>query len=157
MERTEGGPLRRWHIITFLCTLAGIAVALALLTWAAMKEIMGGPYRVPGSLTDEAEAYILAGKDGEVLSCCARYLAYHPTDAQAKWYRAVALHRLGRKEEAEQQFKEISGIDTNWADVVRAYPRWLKSDARWTIAPPQTPAGDVLKAAPEELPDKKAI
>jgi Flp pilus assembly protein TadD len=115
-----------------------------------MKEMLGESYRVPGTLMAEAEACIIAGKDGEVLSYCERYLAYHPTDAEARWYRAVALHRLGRKDEAEQQFKEVSGIDTNWAEVVRAYPKWLKSDARWAIAPEQTSEGDAPKAAHKE-------
>ena len=110
-----------------------IAAGILCFTWVCSQDMMT-PCRVPGSLADAVEPRILSGKDAEVLTYCERHLAYHPDDIQARVYRAVALHRLGRKAEAEKEFVSISGIATNWAKVVADYPAWLKSDARNMMA-----------------------
>ena len=129
MTETTNSPVRRWHVIGLLVGVWIVAVGVTCFTWVMARDMVT-PYRVPGSLTDAVEPRILSGNDAEVLTYCENHLAYHPDDFQARWYRAVALYRLGRKGEAEQEFRGISGVDTNWAEVVKRYPAWLKSDTR---------------------------
>ena len=133
MNDETTSPVRRWHVLVLVVGVWVIAIGILCFTWVIAQDMMT-PYRVPGSLSDAVEARILSGKDAEVLTYCERHLAYHPEDIQARWYRAVALHRLGQTAEAEKAFVSISGINTNWAKVVAEYPAWLKSDARNMMA-----------------------
>ena len=132
-DKTES-PIRRWHIIALLVGVWVIAAAILCFTWVIAHD-MSTAYSVPGCLSDAVEPLILSGKDAEVLEYCEYHLAYHPDDIQARFYRAVALHRLGQEAEAEKEFVTISGINTNWTKIVAEYPAWLKSDARNMMAP----------------------
>ena len=133
MNDYRNPAVKCWHIVALLVAVWVIAIGMICLTWLFIDEMRGGPYCVPTSLGDEVEPRILAGKDHEVLVYCERHLAYHPGDLDARVYRAVALYRVGRQDEAKKEFRSITGIDTNWAEAVKAYPAWLTSDARNTI------------------------
>ena len=105
---------------------------------------------IPGSIAEAVEPRILSGKDTEVLSYCDRHLAYHPDDIQVRWYRAVAMHRLGQKTEATKELRQISGVDTNWSEYIKTYVEWLEGDDRWTLSTQQPDAEVPSEGAPSD-------
>ena len=148
--KTEHRPaVRVWHIHVVMWSLAVIAATLVgMLIFILHTSIT--PYRIPGSIEEAVEPRILSGKDTEVLSYCDRHLAYHPDDIQVRWYRAVAMHRLGQKTEATKELRQISGVDTNWSEYIKTYVEWLEGDDRWTLSTQQPDAEVPSEGAPSD-------
>ena len=155
METNQRTCLRSWHVHVIMWSLAAIAVALVGMIVFIMHDSVT-PYSIPGSLTDAVEPRILSGDDAKVLMYCERHLAYHPDDIQARWYQAVAMHRLGQTATAEKEFEKIAGIDTNWSEYIKTYVERLGSEDRWTNTTQPTPGGDSERhaGAPSETPQE---
>jgi hypothetical protein len=148
--KTEHRPaFRVWHIHVVMWSLAVIAATLVgMLIFILYTSVT--PYRIPGSIAEAVEPRILSGEDTEVLSYCDRHLAYHPDDIQVRWYRAVAMHRLGQNAEATKELRQISGVDTNWSEYIKTYVEWLRGDDRWTLGTQQTDAEVQSEGAPSD-------
>jgi tetratricopeptide (TPR) repeat protein len=86
-----------------------------------------GWYREGGKLYSFIQRELTKGNFESVLSTCSSHLERRPHDGQLLYFKAKALYKLGKNEQALTAFEELKHIEPVWSQDADSYIQSIKS------------------------------
>ena len=100
---------------------------IALHVLGVIFRTYSGWFRNGEKLYNFIHRQLSKGEIDSALSSCESHLVRRPHDGQLMYYRAKALYKLGRNEEALKAFGDLKVSDPAWSEDAEKYIQVIKS------------------------------